>query len=241
MPVRSYNSKADFDRDYQAWYPTDGIRFGERIELNYDRAFGLAIARATVEDYLAALPLLPDDSILIVGCGYGWSVEVLEERGFPRVLGIDVSTHIQSTKDQDEESLIDGKIAALGLDPASGRGAKLKAKVWTPGVRTRASRGVPAEDLQTGGSRGRVKQALGLQGSQRITWGISELVLETLTDAECLDLSAAGHAVCENVVHYMAPEGRAVEDSDWNLKSLAEWKALLPSDTFLEAGTRRVL
>lgn len=228
MPVRTYESRADYDRDYET------RAFG--IRLNYDRAFGLAIGAGLARLYVEVLGIQPADSILIFGCGFGWSAEVLESQGYQFVLGVDTSPYIQSEKDLDEESLIDSRIVAEGLDPSSGRGAAIKSTVYSPGPKSRASRGVLNENGRNGGSRGRIKQALGLSGNDRITWAITEQIIETMTDAEVIEANDNLQLIADNVVHVIIPEHLGPPDAQWNWKTMQEWKDLLSPAMILEGG-----
>jgi hypothetical protein len=70
---------------------------------------------------------------------------------------------------------------------------------------------------------------------------LTESLLESLTDGECQQASTAAHQVTSGRVSHFVVPIRENQDSGYNWKTLESWKALLPADTFVEAGTFRVL
>jgi hypothetical protein len=72
---------------------------------------------------------------------------------------------------------------------------------------------------------------------------ITELVLDCLSDAECQQLSTFLHNLTDTVVHVVAPidDGGVHDETGWNWKTAAQWKALLPNDVFIHAGRWVVL
>lgn len=253
MPVKDWNLKSTWDEAYRigaegkigGYFPS--VR--DEVVLHYNRAVKRPEADVHAARLAAALGwTAPGPTILIVGAGFGWTAEALEGLGFLTVVGVDTSTFIQGNKDSTEETEIDDALIAVGLDPDVGAGfwdgpavkARLLAIGGGAGNRSRSSRGVLDEDGSNGGSRGRIKQALGLQGNERIEWVVSEAVLSSLTDAEAIagsnDLDIIGNNTA-HFVHRLKPGG----DPTFNWKTLEEWKLLLPSDTFVQAGTYRVL
>ena len=243
MPLKDWNLPETWDAAYSIGAEGDTGHSGSRseVKLGYHRRVMLPVCRNRAIGIAQALGWIPPGpSIVIVGAGFGWTAEVLEEMGFTRVVGIDLSTYIQGRKDGTEEADIDGRITGVGLNPGAGEGAALKARFFDGGARTRASRGVRNEDGATGGSRNRIRQALGLSGSQSVDWGLSESVLESLTDAEALQGSSIAHQYCTSVAHYVVTL-REGNHSGYNWKTLEDWKTLIPADSFIEAGTFRVL
>lgn len=244
MPVRSYDTRADFLRDYSSpyWLVEDPPGSGQivrqafvGVEAEYGiRQFGLRIGESNADLLIVVLNPNPADTLLILGSGFGWTVEVLEARGFASILGIDTSPYIQTAKDLDDGTDIDAALIAGGLNPLLSDGARIKAASHSPGPRVRASRGIPNEDLGTGASRGRVKQFLGVSGADKIVLGVSEFALDALTDAEAVSVSDRMNDVCDRVVHAVTLPTRTA-DADWNLKTLAGWKALIPGDEFLDS------
>ena len=243
MPFKDWNLKATWDAAYSIGAEGDTGHPNTRAEvrLNYHRKAMLPVCQARAAGIAQALGWsAPGPSIIIVGAGFGWTAEALEAMGFTRVLGLDVSSYIQSNKGGTEETEIDAKIVAVGLDPATGEGQTIKGRLFDGSVRTRAGRGVLNEGGVGGASRGRIRQALGLAGNEDADWGLSESVLESLTDAEATSASSVAHQFCTNVAHYIVTL-RDGNQPGYNWKSLEDWKLLIPTDTFIEAGTHRML
>jgi hypothetical protein len=245
VPLKDWNQKSTWDAAYDFGAESlDGHpNTRAEVRLHYHRSVKRPAAVIHASRLAAALGWAPPGpTIVIVGAGFGWTVEALEDLGFDRVVGIDISTYIQGNQDGTEEAEIEAEIAAVGLDPATGRGAELKARHFDGGNRGRSSRGVKNEDGKNGASRGRIKQALGLQGNEQIEWVVSEAVIESLTDIEATNGSDDLAIIGNNVAHFvytLRADGN--QDAGFNWKSLEDWKLLLPSDTFVEAGTYRVL
>lgn len=250
MPLKTWDTKADWDAAYTYNAERDVGHPNTRpaVKLHYNRIFKAgqeAVTHATrLASALGWTP--PGDTILIAGAGFGWTPEALEGLGFSTVVGTDVSSYIQGNKSVSEDADIDTAISDVGLDPASGEGLDIKNRILArsggTGNRTRNSRGVLDENGRNGGSRGRIKQALGLQGNERIEWVVTESVIESLTDAEVLDGSNDAGIIGNNTVHFfypLRPSGNQLAGFNW--KTLEDWKALVPGDTFVEARTYRVL
>ncbi len=243
MPHKDWNLKATWDAAYSFGVEGDTGHPNTRpeVRLHYHRFIKRPDAVIHAEKFAAALGWVPPGPpIVIVGAGFGWTDEALEDLGFDRVVGLDLSTYIQDNHGGTEESEIDAEIAAVGLDPAVKEGATLKAKLFDGGTRGRSTRGVKNESGKNGASRGRIKQALGLSGNQKVDWVLTEAILESLDDTEAAEVSTIAYNYANNVAHFIYPL-RPTQDSGFNWKTLEDWKALLPADTFIEAGTYRVL
>jgi hypothetical protein len=250
LPLKTWDLKSDWDTAYSFGAEGDLGHPNTRAEVrvHYHRA---SKAGAQSLDHATKLAAAlgwtpPGDTILIAGAGFGWTPEALESIGFTTVVGTDVSTYIQGNKDGDEDAELDAEIALVGLDPATGEGLDIKNRIIArgggSGNRTRNSRGVLNENGQNGGSRGRIKQALGLSGNERIEWVVSESVIESLTDAEAIDASDDADIIGNNTVHFIYPlRTNGNQQAGFNWKTLENWKLLIPGDTFVEAGTYRVL
>lgn len=191
-------------------------------------------------EYFSITVNTPAVRVILVGAGFSWTAEAFEDFGFTNVVGIDTGTYVQANKDTSEEAEIDAAITAIGLDPTTGPGKKFKDRSHKPGNRSRASRGVLNEDLKTGGSRNRVKQAI----NNGVDCVLTEELVNNYTDAEIVDISNTylHHSALDGamVVHYVTTTrpGNAV---NLNWKTLEEWAALLPLDVFIESGTFRFL
>ena len=243
MPLKDWNLQATWDAAYSIGAEGDTGHPSTRAEvkLGYHRAAMLPYCRMRAAGITQALGWTPPGpSIILVGAGFGWTAEALEALGYTRVLSLDVSTYVQGTKAGTEATEVDARIVGVGLDPAAGEGAALRARFLDGGARARASRGVLNEDGNSGQSRGRIRQALGLAGNQKADWGVSESVLESLTDAEAQQASSIAHQYCTQVAHYVVTL-REGNHPGYNWKTLEAWKTLIPADAFIEAGTFRVL
>ena len=250
MPLKTWDTKADWDAAYSFGAEGDTGHTNTRAEvrLHYHRSFKAGANSLNHATRLAAALgwTVPGPTILIVGAGFGWTAEALEDLGFATVVGTDTSTYIQNNKDLNEDTEIDVEITAVGLDPSTGEGLEIKnrliARGGGVGNRSRNSRGVLNEDGSNGGSRGRIKQALGLQGNERIEWVVSESLIESLTDTEVISGSNDMGIIGNNSAHFFYPlRANGNQLSGFNWKTLENWKLLIPDDTFVEAGSYRVL
>jgi hypothetical protein len=245
MPRKAYNNKSDFDADYSIGAEPEGHpNTRSEIRLNYNRATILPICQNRAEKLVEIFAWPLSTKILIVGAGYAWTAEVLESvYGYTNIVTTDTSVHIQSTQDSSEEAEIDAAISASGLNPASGEGLTKKNGLHTPGNRRRHSRSVQDESLSNNGSRNRIKNILG-----DFEVGITEEVIATLDDVEVV--TAAGWIDNVNagldVIHLTsviqpAKLASGHQDPIFNWKTLADWKALVPSHTFVSLQTWEVL
>lgn len=87
MPIQTYHTEADFQRDYDS----------------YTREVQLPVHQRHAEKYIEILKLKPSDRIVIVGCGFGWTLEVLEQHGFDSIAGVEISNYILSKLAEDKE------------------------------------------------------------------------------------------------------------------------------------------
>lgn len=214
--------------------PELGPVFRPHVRLSYHRAVLMKLARDQAQAYIRVLGWQPTQKIGFVGCGFGWTVEVLQnDHGFTNIVGADTSTFIQTNKGGTEEADINAGIIAIGLSPLVGEGATIKAKLFDGGPRARVP--VLNQSGATAQSRAAIKQAAG--GNLDIAF--TEDVLEAWSDADCQTISTAMHQLAPVVQHLVTTlQGQEVTG---NWKTLSSWKALLPNDTFLAAGTYEIL
>lgn len=97
-------------------------------------------------------------------------------------------------------------------------------------------------DVSGNNGRNQVRQALGLSGQNKASFVITEEVITILDDAEAQQLSTFLHNLSDNVVHWTTVRNDKKladgnQDPRFNWHSIAEWKALLPGDLFIVAGT----
>lgn len=71
------------------------------LQLSKDGKPGLAHFRLRLDKIVNVISL-DDKKILVVGCGFGWLMEVMVDAGYTDVIGTDTSTLIQSLKSNPE-------------------------------------------------------------------------------------------------------------------------------------------
>lgn len=223
-----------------------------RLILNYHRWPEMVKKRLVASGLCqGTLGLSSGMKIIILGGGFGWLQEAIEELITADIVTTDTSPWVQAVKDQDESADVTAALDAAGVTDSTKRG-QLMARYNTG---PRARRPIFNEDLNTGGSRGRIKQALGLQGNAKADYVITEQVLPWLEDNECTVVSDVAHSIANNVVHILtpfAPSNKLEPGPLWNWKHIdspgeptrpdlalqpwyttTNWKSLLPNDLFI--------
>jgi hypothetical protein len=213
-------------------------------------------AVALTQDW--SLHLQDGQKIIILGGGFGWLQEELEKLITADIVTLDTGQWVHSVKDTDESVEYDTWMDTAGITDPTDR-ADWKGRMVRPGGRAKVT--IHDEDLGTGASRGRIKQALNLQGNQKADYLITEQVLPWLDDSECGVVSNVSHSIATNVAHILTPfalSQRAEPPPLWNWKHLDDlsptrpdlealpwytttsWKALLPDDLFVSVHNYRV-
>ena len=236
-------------------------KHGELICLNYVRFVQIPIHRRRAFRLAKALEMTGNESILFVGCGFGWLVECFIAQGHQgNLVGIDSGEYIQKQKNLTEEteivkSLIDNKITVVET---------LWIECLTNFVDSGPKARVPVydEDLLDQESCDRV---LALNGNQKYDLVLTERVLTSLRDSEAKVLSRACRSVGNQVAHLVVPWlGRKYnpeqpEPNPWNRKwpqetneptapqymslpwyTSTSWKKLLKPDLIIESTGYRV-
>lgn len=230
------------------------------IRIPYIRVARQFKAARVAMELVNGLNISLGQSILLIGSGFGWTHEALQKLlPTSQIVSTDTGGWIKSVKSIDEASEIN-----LALDNAISTKDRSsvfltleKRQVWLDRFLSgpRATVDVLDESLISSGSRNRVKSQMGVSGSMKVDWAISEQVLPWLDDAECLDLSKNAHSMANNVVHLVRPAIKShlseVEPNPWNWKWLdhtdpttnlltaqpwyttTSWKALLPDDLIM--------
>jgi SAM-dependent methyltransferase len=220
------------------------------VFLVYPRKFVLDMMRERWAWLAPALGLTATSSLIIVGCAYGYQIEALAELGITRVIGTETSTAMRTRLAQSEDAEIQAALAADGLTHTSGRGQELY-NLWN--VRAGQARSARAadilnEDLANNGSRNNVRNAIQAKGGT--SWDvITENVLTVLSDAECTTLAGRARSLSgiSRLIHLVSTTTPKRQRGDlslppiYNWKSVAEWKALIPADTFVSLYTREIL
>lgn len=231
MPIADYSLWST----WQQMYNVQALPERSDIRLSYHRA---ALFNTLFKERADIIPNLlgwtQTTHIVVLGCGFAWFVEQLIARGYTSVVGLDVSTFIQTNKSGTEEADINASITAVGLNPLVGDGAAIKARLFDGGARART--GILAEDLKSNASRTRVRQALG----NRVDVVYTENLVEALTDAEINQYAPQVRQIAP-VAHLITCVSDGSIPGLLNWKTLEQWKALLTPDRCIEDGTYRVL
>jgi len=245
MPRVDYNTKQAFDSAYDVDVEWDTGRPQNRkgVRLKYSRAVLLPLIETRALKLLEIFNWPSTIKLLIVGGGFGWLAEVLEEHfNFNNIAVTDTSNYVHSSKNVSEDEDIFEAIRGTGLDPNYGEGSIIKSRILGKargeGVRTRHSKGVLNESLKNNGSRARVKNQLG--GNPDVI--LTEEVITCLEDSETINLSQDLHFLCDTIIHLtteLLPNN--LQDLSYNWKTLDDWKQLLPNDTLLSLNTWRVI
>lgn len=178
----------------------------------------------------AILQVPSTDLVCIVGAGFGWGVEGFIAATGCTTVGIDISDYIDAEKNNTEEAELRAQIAAVGLDPDSGRGAFLLAQVYDGQPRTNVV--VLKEDGQTNTSRNAIKSTLGgwpdtvifedtlddsvtdqeivqannaanlFAGTQRVIWVMTETANRTAEDVFAL---TGSEVITKNLAKHLVP------------------------------------
>ena len=205
------------------------------IWLHYNRYVLYPEMLRRAQFFIAHFGLTSADKVLVVGAGFGWTVEALVDLGI-EAIGADVSAYIQNNKGTSEDSEVAEAITAVGLSPTSGEGLVHFNRLRST-QRTKAN--ILNENSSNNASRNRVKRAF----SGDITLIITEDLVTSLSDAECAQLQGfienyAPPRVCHFVTEFANPDAPFF----FNSKSLAEWKATFPTSTIIADGYKyRVL
>lgn len=228
MPTKTWDTKADFDGAYSIRLERyTGGHPNTRAEFrgNYERRalFSTTIPQldpTTAEwaNIVAHFNWSLTTSILIVGCGFGWTIEYLQSVGYASSWGTDTSIYIQADKDT--------------VDPADGVKRSLDpTRIHDADVSKPNNRGQLILDTVGAGNRFDVI--------------VSERVLTSLTDAEAVsfrnDLDEMRADPNGVIIHIETPVSDGQQDPAMNWKSLADWKTLLPLDTIVRTGGREFL
>lgn len=201
------------------------------ITLHYHRYVLFPEMLRRAQFFIQQFGLTGASRVLVVGCGFGWTVEALNALGIPTV-GTDVSAYIQGNKSLTEDSDIDAAIRAVGLDPTTSEGLGHFNRLRGGGVRTTAT--ILNEDSGNNASRNRVKNAF----SGEITLIITEDIVTSLTDSECavLQSNIVKYGATIPICHFLTEFANSNPPFNFNSHSIAEWKALFPTATIIADG-----
>ena len=215
MPLKTWDTKADFDACYNIGLEPDGHpNTRPEVRGNYERRALFNAADHRLDSVTPRWTKLLDEyqwpldtSILVLGCGFGWAIEFLEARGYTDVWGVDSSAYIQSMKDT--------------INPGDGIAHSLVPDKISPADLT-----VPSEVNS-------FLQEAGHQSGFQVV--VTEHVLSSWSDEEVTGMSAFLRGlklVSQNggaVIHLEQDGDARLPGFNWH--TIAEWQALLPNDT----------
>ena len=115
MPLVTFPTLADYQAAYRVPLPDGSVGHFER-RWYFEDQYRPQWERIAVRSAWAKA-----STILVVGCGYGWGVEVLRGLGYTNAWGTDISPHIQATKAL--ESNVPTRVLADDVLTAAGRTA----------------------------------------------------------------------------------------------------------------------
>jgi len=219
------------------------------IRLGYCRFVQRYKANNRARLLVDTLPIVDGQAVMIFGAGYGWLAEALRDL-LPAsdIVATDTGSYVQTTKDSDETAEITAWVDAAGVVEPE-RSAWISR--FVAGRRSQFT--VSDEDLRNAASRNRL---LGRTAKQRFDWGITEHMLEWLTDAEAVQMSERGNRICGALCHLVTPfeprkQAASEPRGNWNWKWLdsddsttselaakdwyttTNWSRLIPTDTFM--------
>jgi len=216
MPRVTWDTEAEFDTHYQIQIKDPSHpRFGDRI--GYGRLFAqhyMDPYDSNISEYnfrasqlISLFGIVATDRIWVLGCGLGFLIEAFIDAGFTNCWGVDSSTHVANLRAV--EARPDVSFAERGINSIT-----------------------PAEINAITGS-----------GNQ-FDWVISESVLESYDDLELIpffNTSAArlfGPTPNDHVIHMILSFEPGDHDSKvdpaFNRKTLVDWKAEKPNQSFVD-------
>ena len=232
-----FSLKANWDALYEvgaegAWgHPNTR----DEVQLNYHRFAVLPIARDHARNLAAALGWTGLSRVIVVHCGFGWFLEALAELGITQSICATTFAYIQNNKSLNEDADLTTAVQSVGLATNVGDGLTLFTTFrGDGGARAKRAAVIFNESLTTNQSRQAIRTAVG--GGSGYDVFTYDGFLNAHTDAEALALSGELHKLAGSarLIHHVYP--------NWlNFKTLEQWKALLPADTFIEHETWRVL
>ena len=166
---------------------------------------------ATRKDWLTGYGLDNNARVLVIGCGFGYLLEYLIDAGVTDVWGLEPGSFYWDVANDGE---------------------------WRSDVKPKV-----AADWAGSGTERASLNAIGVGGPAKFTFVVDEDAAPMHSDAELPAFIAA----CEDrlqgnargrIIHLVTPG--VVGDSSVNWKSLAEWKQVAPSHTWVHIGTGEV-
>lgn len=199
-------TKTDYDSLYSIRVVLpDGRR--TPIRLHYHRYVMQDIVRKHWDHLVPLLDINEDDDVVVVGAGFGWGIERLQELSGCNAIGTDISPYVHTLKDSEETVEVMQAIIAAGYTyDDGGIGSEvLDAALMEP---ERCLSTILNEDMMSKASRARVIDAMDAMPSYIIT----EDMLSDFTDAEVVDFATQMDTFECKVVHIVRTGERTLED-----------------------------
>ena len=233
MPLKSWTTQTAFDSHYDVSGEPEGHpNTRPEIRIHYHRKAMLPWFQRHIPDLIRVLNLQTSHRIVIIGCAFGWSIEVLNDLGFANVVGTDTSAWVQGVKSTSEDSELTTLVQSFPLAERAALVQKLSGLSGQP--RSKIASKILNETIANNSSRGRVRTAVG--GTPHFT--ISEGVLESLTNTEAQALSSNMRTLGGTVVHRVT---YPTSISGYNTNTPEQWKALLTPDLIVRVPEWTVL
>lgn len=225
-------TKSDYDSLYsirvRIWNESMQAYIRSPIRLHYHRHVMQDIVRAHWDYLVPELSLSSTDRVVVVGSGFGWGVERLEELTSCLAVGVDISDYIHGAKASTEEAEVIAAIIESGYDPATGEGlAVMNAVLSEPRNKSK----IINESMYSTKSRNAVKREL---GNQLPTWIITEDMISDFSDADILEWKGHVDKLGVPICHIVR------ESFGLNPKTLEEWNALTGHTVVSVGSYRRV-
>ncbi len=206
----------------------------KEVRVHYVRALELNAARSRAGVLVSELGLTVADRLAIIGAGFGWLQEALEE-ALPGIecVSVETSSWVHSVKDQTETAELDVLIRKAGILSVEVGYDAAMARLNDGGLKAR--RELVDEDVTTSVGRNKVKGKVKTKGSgDAFTWAVSESMLEWFDDAEAVDVDAGMHALAPKVCHLLKeydPKQASVTEPG----TLSNWKWLSSTNAGVKA------
>ncbi len=196
----------------------------KEVRVHYVRHFELMRAGSRARSFTKAVGLTAFDRVAIIGAGFGWLQEALEEQ-LPGIecICVETSSYIQGVKGDTEFVELDAAILKAGiLVTEEGYTTAMNHLVADAGNKSRVT--LNDEDINLAAARTRIDSKLA-RGGDKFTWAVSEHVLEWLDDTEAQTLDADMHKMAPNVCHLLR-EYSPKQASHTEPGTLSNWKWL---------------
>lgn len=198
-------TKADYDSLYSIRVVLpDGRR--TPIRLHYHRYVMQDIVRKHWDHLVPLLDINEDDDVIVVGAGFGWGIERLQELSGCYAIGTDISPYIQESKSREDLDEVYSAIVSQGYSTTEGIGQE----VWNSVLKEPeyCLSTILNEDMMSEVSRANVVGVMDAIPSYIIT----EDMLSDFTDAEVVDFATQMDTFECKVVHIVRTGERTLED-----------------------------